>query len=63
MYRRAIAFNFDAFMEDKEMSDERKGVEMLEIAEGLEDSGEREKAVEWYKRAFRMWPPLERGSE
>ncbi|KAF2800243.1 hypothetical protein K505DRAFT_383349 [Melanomma pulvis-pyrius CBS 109.77] len=35
-------------------NDEEKGMKALLLAEGLEDSGNREEAVKWYKKAFRL---------
>jgi hypothetical protein len=42
------------------LGDEEKGRKALVIAEGLEDAGKGMEAVVWYKRAFRLWPALEK---
>ncbi|KAF8850545.1 hypothetical protein BDZ45DRAFT_731498 [Acephala macrosclerotiorum] len=58
MYRRVKEFDFEELYGG--LGDEEKGRKMLEIAERLEDSGESMEAVKWYKKAFRLWPALER---
>ena len=59
MYWRDQEFDFDKLCEgDGEMGDERRGRRALALAEALEDAGRREEAVEWYKKAFRLWPAL-----
>jgi hypothetical protein len=58
MYRRVIEFDFEQIY--GKLDDEAKGTEMLEIAQRLEDSGQSKEAVEWYKKAFKTWPALEK---
>jgi len=58
-YTRDTPFNFDAMYGG--MSDEEQGKKALKIAEGLEDAGNSEEAVRWYKKAFRLYPELGRG--
>lgn len=58
MYRRVVEFDFEELY--GKLNDEEKGAVMLKIAEKFEDSGQSEEAVKWYKKAFRMWPALER---
>lgn len=58
MYRRVKEFDFEQIHED--LDDEGKGMQMLEIAQRLEDSGKGLEAIEWYKKAFKTWPPLEK---
>lgn len=41
------------------LSREDKGRKALELAVKLEDGGNGEQAVVWYRKAFRLWPPLE----
>jgi hypothetical protein len=44
------------------LSDEMKGIKALEWAVRLEDGGNRELAVAWYKKAFRLYPALDQQS-
>lgn len=59
MYWRDDEFDFERLCEG-EGDDERRGRRAMAIAEGLEDAGKGEEAVTWYKKAFRLWPALER---
>jgi hypothetical protein len=43
------------------LSDEEKGRKALGLAVRLVDGGNSMVAVRWYKRAFRLWPALEKG--
>jgi hypothetical protein len=59
MYWRDEEFDFERLCEgDGEMGSERRGRRALAIAEGLEDAGRGMEAVEWYKKAFALWPAL-----
>lgn len=58
MYRRVVEFDFEKIY--GKLDDEGKGMEMLGIAQKLEDSGQSEEAVKWYKKAFKTWPALEK---
>jgi hypothetical protein len=44
------------------LSDEKKGRKAFEWAVRLEDGGNRELAVAWYKKAFRLCPALDQQS-
>lgn len=63
MYEREVEFDFETVygVGGLGLDDGGKGRKALMIAEGLEDAGNSEEAVEWYKRAFRLAPGLERG--
>jgi hypothetical protein len=64
MYVRDEEFDFERLFDFEKLygalGDEAKGRKALRIAEGLEDAGKGEEAVTWYKKAFRLWPALER---
>jgi hypothetical protein len=60
MYEREVSFDFESLYGS--LDDDGKGRKALGIAEGLEDAGNMEEAVLWYKKAFRLSPGLERGS-
>lgn len=61
MYEREIPFDFEGIYgkEGLGLDDEGKGRKALGIAEGLEDAGNSEEAVAWYKKAFRLAPGLD----
>lgn len=65
MFQRERGFDWERFCKMKgwvgEGHGKEKGRKALWIAEGLEDAGCNEEAVNWYKVAFREWPELERG--
>lgn len=58
MYEREVPFDFERISGG--LDDEEKGRQALALAEGLEDAGNREEAVRWYKKAFKLAPALER---
>ncbi len=59
MYEREENFDFERLY--VELGNEEKGRKALQIAESLEDGGEAVDAVRFYKKAFQLWPKLERG--
>jgi hypothetical protein len=62
MFWRDEEFDFDRLCEGseggEEMGNERRGRRALAIAEGLEDAKRGGEAIEWYKKAYRLWPAL-----
>ena len=56
MYWRDEEFDFERLCQG--LGDREKGEKALGIAEGLEDAGNREEAVKWYKKAFRLCPEM-----
>jgi tetratricopeptide (TPR) repeat protein len=56
MYEREEEFDFERLY--RALGDREKGEKALGIAEGLEDAGNREEAVKWYKKAFRLCPEM-----
>jgi hypothetical protein len=56
MYEREEEFDFERLY--GKLGDREKGEKALGIAEGLEDAGNREEAVKWYKKAFRLCPEM-----
>ena len=56
MYEREEDFDFERLY--RALGDREKGEKALGIAEGLEDAGNREEAVKWYKKAFRLCPEM-----
>ncbi|KAG0645410.1 hypothetical protein D0Z07_8955 [Hyphodiscus hymeniophilus] len=60
MYRREVPFNFESLC--SEFDDEGSGRKAMALAVALEDSGNYEEAMKWYKKAFRLAPELERNS-
>jgi hypothetical protein len=58
MYEREVPFDFEDIHGG--LDNEGKGRKALALAEGLEDSGNSEDAVRWYKKAFGLAPGLER---
>jgi hypothetical protein len=58
MYVRERDFDFEGLY--GVLDEEGKGRKALGIAERLEDAGRGGEAVGWYKRAFGLWPALEK---
>jgi hypothetical protein len=55
MYQRKLSFDFERVVGRLGLStDEEKGEKALKIALALEDAGNRDEAVRWYKKAFRL---------
>jgi len=55
MYERNVPFEFERLVKRLGLTtDEEKGQKALEIALALEDAGNRDEAVRWYKKAFRL---------
>jgi hypothetical protein len=61
MYARVKEFDFEGLY--AALGCEVKARKALRIAEGLEDAGRGADAVDWYKKAFRLWPALEKGRD
>lgn len=61
MYARDDPFDLDVVCAS--LSCEEKGRKALEWAVRLEDGGNQELAVTWYKKAFRIWPALGQSNE
>ena len=58
MFERDIPMDFGSMYGT--LDNEGKGRKALDLAQRLEDSGSKNEAVLWYKKAFRMCPELER---
>jgi hypothetical protein len=58
MFERDIPMDFDSMYGN--LDNERKGRKALDLAQRLEDSGSRNDAVVWYRKAFRLCPELEK---
>ncbi|KAL3426844.1 hypothetical protein PVAG01_00353 [Phlyctema vagabunda] len=58
MYSRVLPFEFERLVQKLE-TDKEKGETALELALGLEEAGNRDEAVRWYKKAFRLCPELD----
>jgi hypothetical protein len=56
MYEREEEFDFERICGG--LGDREKGMKALRIAERLEDAGNREEAVRWYKTAFKLSPEM-----
>lgn len=61
IYRRETPFNFEGMFGG--LSALEKAAKALSLAEKLEDGGNRDGAVIWYRKAFKLNPELERGGE
>jgi hypothetical protein len=60
LFSRDVPFQFDALFVD--LAEEQKAQKALDLALRLEDGGNREEAVRWYRKAFKLDPRLERGA-
>ena len=59
MFEREKEFDFEGLY--SELSSQDRGAKALEIAQRLEDGGNGDDAIRWYKKAFKLNPGLEVG--
>lgn len=62
MFRRERPFNFAEMYPEEKFEVKQRARKALELARRLEDGGNRDDAVKWYKVAFRLDEELERAS-
>jgi hypothetical protein len=60
IYQRETPFNFEGMFGG--LSAQEKAAKALNLAERLEGGGNRDGAVVWYRKAFKLNPELESGS-
>lgn len=58
MFERDVPFDFERLYGG--LDAEGKGRKALDLAHRMEDAGNRDDAVVWYRKAFRLWPELEK---
>ncbi|OQU96582.1 hypothetical protein CLAIMM_02647 [Cladophialophora immunda] len=62
MFQRARPFTFDEMYPPYKFTAKERALKALDLAQRLEDAGNRDEAVRWYKLAFRLDEDLERYS-
>ncbi|KIW25044.1 uncharacterized protein PV07_10717 [Cladophialophora immunda] len=62
MFQRARPFTFDEMYPPHKFAAKERALKALDLAQRLEDAGNRDEAVRWYKLAFRLDEDLERYS-
>jgi hypothetical protein len=60
MFERDIPMDFGSMYGN--LDNDGKGRKALDLAQCLEDSGSKNEAVVWYRKAFRLCPELERAA-
>jgi len=62
LFQRDQPFVFEAVYPSSQFDARERGARALDIARRLEDGGNRDEAVRWYKLAFRLDESLEKVS-
>lgn len=62
VFRRERPFSFTEMYPEEKFEVKQRARKALDLAQRLEDGGNRDDAVKWYKVAFRLDEELERGS-